>query len=252
MTPRASGRVLLAFLLLFLCASAFAGHRFNASAIAVSSGGHAAVASVALPSTGGDAGAATRDYDDGFVRFAEAQTAVHGSKDGNIAITATQTVITDLWLGHRVHVDRLVVRTNSRQAVDAAEASIDFEGSLIEGLSVDGAPVEVKLDTRWFAERPTLASVRASGVETIGAGVTCSAYGIASCGDGRRGIRIPELGFLRIAEVFVKEGARGITMLRLERTSRALRVRTNNEPPPPDDGDVSIGDNGSNGVPIWP
>ncbi|HYC89473.1 MAG TPA: hypothetical protein VEO54_09710 [Thermoanaerobaculia bacterium] len=232
----------------------FAGHRFNANAIAVSGGGRAAIASVALPPAGGDAAAVAHDYDDGFVRFASAQTAVHGSKEDGAAITATETVITNLWLSHRVHVDRLVVRTNSRQAAGAPEADIDFEGSRIEGLSIDGAPVDVTLDTRWFAERPTFAAVRAAGVEAIGAAVTCSAYETASCGEGRRGIRIPDLGFLTIAEIFVKEGARGITMLRLERTSRPVRrVRTHNEPPPPPgDGDVSIGDSASNGVPIWP
>ena len=65
-------------------------------------------------------------------------------------------------------------------------------------------------------------------------GITCSAYGTASCGDGRRGIRVPDLGYLTIGEVYVKNGTRSLEMLRLDRFApRTGRVRTLEEPPPP-------------------
>ncbi|HYC89474.1 MAG TPA: hypothetical protein VEO54_09715 [Thermoanaerobaculia bacterium] len=251
MTPRASGRALCAFLLLFLCASALAGHRFHASAFAVGGAEHPAVGSVALPSAGGLGEAVVRDYDDGFVRFAEARSAVRGTTEGIVAVTTTEIVITDLSLGNRVHVDRLVARTNSRHSADAPEGDIDFDGSTIEGLTIDGKRVDVTLDTRWFAEHPTFASVRATGVVPEGiAGITCSAYEAATCAAGRRGLRIPDLGFLTIGEVFVKNGMRSIEMLRLDRFStRPGRIRTLDGPPPPP---VVVAAIDSNGAPSWP
>ncbi|HVE70531.1 MAG TPA: hypothetical protein VNI54_04115 [Thermoanaerobaculia bacterium] len=242
-----SRRFVVPFLSLLLCASASAGHRFSASATAVSGEHRTAVASVALPPSGGDAANVVRDYDDGLVRFAEATTAVHGAREGDVAFTSTSTEIRDVWIAGRIHVDRLVVRTNARQHVEDAEASIDFEGSLIEGLSIDGKGVEVGLDTQFFAKHPTFASL-GGGADFM----NCSAYAVATCHGGLRGIRIPDLGFLSIGDVFIKNGARSISMLRLHPMPRSRRVRTNDDPPPPDPGPVTIGDSGSNGVPIWP
>jgi hypothetical protein len=175
---------------------------------------------------------------------------VRGTKEGIAAVTTTEIVITDLFLGDRVHVDRVVARTNSRHSVDALEADIDFEGSAIEGLTIDGKRVEVTLDTRWFAEHPTFDSVRATGVVPPDiAGITCSAYGNGSCGETRPGVRIPDLGFLTIGEVFVKNGTRSIEMLRLDRfTPRTGRIRTLDGPPPR----VVVAGGDSNGAPSWP
>ena len=243
-------RTLIASVLsLGLCASAFAGHRFSASATAVSGETRSAVASVALPPAGGDASNTVRDYDDGVVRFSEAITEVHGSREGDVALTTTKTEIRDVWITDRVHADRVVVRTNARQHVEDAEASIDFDGSRIDGLSIDGKGVDVTLDTQFFAKHPTFASL-GGGADFM----NCSAYAIATCHGGLRGIHIPNLGFLSIGEVFIKNGARSISMLRLipDRMS-PRRIRSNDDPPPPPaPGPVSVGDNGSNGVPIWP
>ncbi|HYC61315.1 MAG TPA: choice-of-anchor P family protein [Thermoanaerobaculia bacterium] len=222
---------------------AFAGHLFNANAIAISGGGHAAVASVALPHSGGTAESAIRAYDDGFVRFAEARSVVHGFKDGSVAVTTSEITIVDLWFGDRIHADRVVARTNARQSVDDAEANIDFEGSSIENLTVDGVAVATSLDTAFFSAHPTFASL---GVP--GSSVRCSANGRASCGVAPRGLLIRGLGVLSIGDVFVKNGARHIQMLHLDRRSREGRVRSD------DEGDLSVaaGSSGSNGVPIWP
>ena len=242
---------LLFVVLLFLCTSAFAGHRFHASAFAVAGEDRAAVASVALPSTGGVNESVVRDFKDGFVRFAEARTVVRGLKEGSVAVTTTEITITDLSLGDRVHVDRLVARTNGHQSPDMAEADIDFEGSALEGLTIDGTRVDVNLDTRWFAEHPTFAAVRAAGVEPPSGmpGITCSAYRVSSCGDGRHGIAIPDLGYLTIGEVHVKNGERSLEMLRLDRyTRRVGRVRTLTDTPPA----VVVGGVDGNGAPSWP
>ena len=247
-----SSRIALLFVLvLFLCTSAFGGHRFHASAFAVAGEDRSAVGSVALPSTGGVNETVVRDFDDGFVRFAEAHTVVRGVKEGLFAVTTTEIVITDLSFGDRVHVDRLVARTNSRQSMEMQEAAIDFDGSVLEGLRIDGKRVDVTLDTRWFAEHPTFVAVRATGVEPSAGmpGITCSAYETASCGDGRRGIRIPDFGYLTIGEVFVKNGTRSLEMLRLDRfTARPGRIRTLDSPPPP----IVAGGVEGNGSPLWP
>lgn len=240
----------LLFVVLFVCTSAFAGHRFHATAFAVAGDDRPAVGSVALPSTGGVTESVVRDFDDGFVRFAEARSVVRGVKEGIVAVTTTEITITDLTFGDRVHVERLVARTNSRQRVDAPEAEIDFEGSVLEGLSIDGKRIDVTLDTTWFAEHPTFASVRAAGIEPVTGmpGITCSAYGTASCGEGRRGIRIPDLGYLTIGEVYVKNGTRALEMLRLDDAPRKGRVRTLSDPQLP----VVAGGVEGNGSPLWP
>jgi hypothetical protein len=251
MKTRTSGPALLFIATLFLCTSAFAGHRFHASAFAVAGEDRSAVGAVALPSTGGMNETVVRDFDDGFVRFAEARSVVRGLKEGSVAVTTTEITILDLSFGDRVHVDRLVARTNSRQSVDMLEGTIDLDGSVLEGLSVDGKPVDVTLDTRWFAEHPTFASVRAAGIEPLAGmpSITCSAYATASCSEGRRGIRVPDLGFLTIGEVFVKNGARSLEMLRLDRfAKRSGRIRTLEDPPPP----IVVGAVEGNGSPLWP
>jgi len=242
---------LLLVVLLFISTSVFAEHHFHANAFAVGGEDRAAVASVALPSTGGLNESVVRDYNDGFVRFAEARSTVRGTKEGEVAVTATEIVITGLSLGDRVQVDRLIARTNSRQAVDEPEARIDFEGSVVEGLRIDGTTIDVPLDTRWFADHPTFAAVRATGVEPRSGmpGITCSAYRAASCGDGRHGIAIPDLGYLVIGDVHVKNGARSLEMLRLDRyTRRVGRIRALDTPPPP----VVVAGVEGNGTPIWP
>lgn len=246
--PSAGSALLFALL---VSTSAFAGHRFHATAFAVAGEDRAAVGSVALPSTGGVTENAVRDYDDGFVRFAEARSIVRGVKEGNVAVTTTEITITDLSFGERIRVERLVARTNGRQSVDAPEADIDFEGSVLEGLSIDGRRVDVVLDTRWFAEHPTFGSVRATGAEPPAGrpGITCSAYGSASCGEGRLGIRVADVGYLTIGEVYVKNGARSLEMLRLDRyTPRTGKVRTHEDPPP----SVVAGGVEGNGTPIFP
>ena len=244
------GRSVL-IVLLSVSTSAFAGHRFHASAFAVAGEDRTAVASVALPSTGGVNESVVRDFNDGFVRFAEARTVVRGLKEGNVAVTTTKIIITDLLLGDRVHVDRLVARTNGRQSPDMAEADIDFEGSALEGLTVDGTRVDVNLDTRWFAEHPTFASIRAAGFESPAgtATITCSAYERASCEEGPRVIRIAGLGSLTIGAVHVKNGTRALEMLRLDRSvTRPGRIRTLDDTPPP----LVIGGVEGNGTPVYP
>lgn len=242
---------LVLFFVLFACASASAGHRFHATAFAIAGDERSAVGSVALPSTGGVTESVVRDFDDGFVRFAEARSVVRGVREGSVAVTTTEITITGLSFGDRVHVDRLVARTNSRQSADAPEAAIDFEGSALEGLIIDGKHVDATLDTRWFAEHPTFASVRATGVEPVPGmpGITCSAYGAASCGEGRRGIRIPGFAYLTIGEVYVKNGTRSLEMLRLDPLPpRAGRIRTLGEETLP----VVAGGVEGNGTPIFP
>lgn len=125
---------------LFVCTSAFGGHRFHASAFAVAGEDRSAVGSVALPSTGGVTESVVRDYDDGFVRFAEARSVVRGVKEGNVAVTTTEITITDLSFGDRIYVDRLVARTNSRQSIDAPEATSTSKGpSWKDSASTTGA-----------------------------------------------------------------------------------------------------------------
>lgn len=239
-------RALVVFVLFLISATAFAGHRFSASAYAVSGGGKPSVAMVALPPAGGEESAVSGPYDDGFMRFAEARTLVRGVKEGVTAVTTTEVVLTDFHFGDRIHADRVIVRTNGRQDPDAAEAAITFEGSAIENLTIDGIAVNAALDTGYFDARPTFASLKAD-VVTHGGTVTCSAFNSASCGEGRRGIRVPGLGFLVIGEVFVKAGARHIEMLRLERSGRPGELRPNGEGAPP-----SAGGADSNGAPSWP
>jgi len=242
-SPRA-----LVVVVLLISTTAFAGHRFSASAYAVAGGGRPAVAMVGLPPAGGEESAVSGPYDDGFVRFAEARTFVRGVKEGSIAVTTTEVVLIDFSFGDRIHADRVIVRTNGRQDVDAAEPAITFEGSAIENLTIDGVAVNASLDTAYFDARPTFASLKAD-VATSGGTVTCSAFNSASCGEGRRGIRIAGLGFLVIGEVFVKEGARYIELLRLERNGRPGEARTT------DDGSIgprSAGYGGGNGAPSWP
>jgi hypothetical protein len=184
------------------------------------------------------------DYDDGFVRFAEARSLVRGVKEGAIAVTATEVTIVDLWFGDRIHADRVLMRTNSRQAVHDAEPSIDFNGSSIENLTVDGVSIDTSLDTAFFAAHPTFASL-----EVAGSNVQCSAYGRASCGVAARRVLVPGVGALAIGDVFVKNGARYIEMLRLDRKPREGRLCIESDD---DGGPVSAGGGDSNGVPIWP
>lgn len=239
-------RALVVVVLFLISATALAGHRFSASAYAAAGGGKPAVAMVALPPAGGEESAVAGPYDDGFVRFSEARTLVRGVKEGDIAVTTTEVVLIDFHLGDRIHADRVIVRTNGRQDVDAAEPAITFEGSAIENLTIDGVAMNALLDTAYFDARPTFASLKAD-VATHGGTVTCSAFNSASCGQGRRGIRIVGLGFLVIGEVFVKEGARYIEMLRLERGGRPGELR-----PTGDGGPSSAGWGGGNGAPSWP
>ena len=243
MTSRLA-RSLFVLLLTLVCTQAFAGHRFNASATAISGSGRTAVASVALPPSGGVAESVVHDYDDGFVRFAEARSFVRGVKEDAVAVTTTEVTIVDLWFSDRIHADRVVMRTNSRQAVHEAEPSIDFDGSAIENLTVDGVAIDTSLDTAFFAAHPTFASLAAAG-----SNVQCSAYGRASCGVAPRRVLVRGVGTLAIGDVFVKNGARYIEMLRLDRKPREGRLRVDGDD---DEGPVGAGDGGTNGVPIWP
>ena len=62
-------------------------------------------------------------------------------------------------------------------------------------------------------------------------------------------MRIPDLGFLTIGEMFVKNGARSLEMFRLERVvPRVGKIRTNDGPPPP----VVVGSVEGNGTPVYP
>ena len=237
-------RSLFVVLLTLICTHAFAGHRFNASATAISGSGRAAIASVALPPSGGVAESVVRDYDDGFVRFTVGRSLVRGVKEGAVAVTTTEVTIVDLWFGDRIHADRVVMRTNARQAVHDAEPSIDFEGSAIENLTVDGVAIDTSLDTAFFAAHPTFASLTAAESH-----IQCSAYGRASCGVAPRRVPVRGLGTLAIGDVFVKNGARYIEMLRLDRRPREGRLRVDGDD---DEGSVGAGDGGTNGAPTWP
>jgi hypothetical protein len=245
---------LFAVLLLIVSSAALAGHHFNANAIAVSGSSGSAIGSVALPASGGEASSIAGPYDDGTVRFAEARSVVRGLQEGNVAVTTTEVVLSDVTIGDRVHADRLIVRTTGRHAADAREAEIRFEGSAIENLTIDGAAVDAALDIAWFDAHPTFASVVATGVAPHAGGITCSAYGNASCPPSGRGIRIAGLGVLTIGRIFIKDGARNIQLLSLDRGLREGRIGTPRQDPDPAPWrpPVVVGSSDTNGAPVWP
>jgi hypothetical protein len=198
----------------------FAGHRFHASALALAGDGAAAVSSAVLPPGGGRSESIVDAYDDGFVRFGRAWSRVSGERQGGVAITVSEVVITDLDIGGRVHADRVIVRVHGAHRAGAAEAAIVFDGSRIDNLTVDGVRVQAQIDPSLYAARPTYAAMAAKARPLPGGLLTCTALGRGRCGagyGGEAGIPIPGLGMLYVGEVVAKPGWRRLDMLRFVR-----------------------------------
>ena len=211
------------------------------------------LASTALPITGGVASAREVNfkYRD-ILSFCNAETHLVGQETGEPGVhnTLTTTTIEGLNVMNVLMADRVVLRMASKHYMDQTEAVHTFVGSHIENLRIGGHPVDIKYDAEVLADWDTFSKAK-SGFQkrrpdrkdllehTLPMSIISTLSvppGMAS--EGNR-IDFPEFGSIYLGEVFIKEGQRRITMMRL---ALGCPVR----------GDICIADGDGNGQPINP
>jgi hypothetical protein len=179
------------------------------------------------------------------------------------ALTRVTSEVNNLAVIGRVTIGKLVMSLQARGA--GGEPCIRCEGSLLEGVAVDGYPVRITLATDFFCEHDTLTKLGAAAtaghnrhcffdggagaqhgfVHRTGTGKATLVTGMAWAGqahpeatiDGHC-ITVPDFGKVYFAELFVSAASRRLTMVRFQLGS-------------PDGGDASAGSGDTNGS-QWP
>jgi hypothetical protein len=211
-----------------------------------------ALASTALAITGGVA-VAREEYFKyrEILSFCSAETHLVGNagSEPGVHTTLTTTTIEGLNIMNVLMADRIVLRMSSRHFMDDTEASLTFVGSHIENLRIGGHPVDISYDAGVLADWDTFSKARDGFAKRFpnkkdpGATLPMSIVSAVSAPPGvtAEGNRLdfPEFGSVYLGEVFVKEGQRRITLMRV-----ALGCAVK--------GDVTIADGDGNGQPINP
>lgn len=210
------------------------------------------LASTALAVTGGVTSAreANFKYRD-ILSFSLAETHLEGNagSEPGVFTTLTTTTVENLNVRNVLMADRIVLRMSSRHFMDHSEPVFTFLGSQIENLRLGGSPVDIKNDGEVLAEWDTFSKARGGyrkrypARKDPGSTLPLSIIAAVSAPSGMvaEGNRIdfPDFGSIYLGEVFIKEGKRRLTMMRLALGS-------------PVRGDVTIADGDGNGAPIDP
>ena len=211
------------------------------------------IASTALAITGGVASARETNYKyRDILSFSLAETHLigHETTEQGVHNTLTTTTIEGLNVMNVLMADRIVLRMASRHFMDDAEAAHTFVGSHIENLRIGGHAVDINYDSSVLAEWDTFSKAKAGfqkrrpdrqdlASHTLPMSiVTAVSAPPGMVTEGNR-IDFPEFGSIYLGEVFIKDGQRRITMMRL---ALGCPVR----------GDVTIADGDGNGQPINP
>jgi hypothetical protein len=209
-----------------------------------------AQAGSALSITGGVASGRVENFRHrDIVSFSSAYTQVvgtEGSGEGDYT-TLTTATIEGLNIMGVLRADLVVARMALHHYMDGREASVLTIGSHIDGLKIAGHPVDLEHDPEILSTWDTFSKAadghRARGVRVAGDIIPCSMMRKVSSPPGltvdRHRIDFPEFGSIYLGEMFVKDGHRRLTMMRVE-----LGCST--------DGSVTIGDVDGNGTPAPP
>lgn len=220
-----------------------------------------AQASAALPTIGGHAESATENFRFlDYARFKHAHTHISGkrriSDSGDSYVTHVTSVIEDLDILGMVTAERIVSRLSSLHRVGDPEPHIIAEDSRFEGLRIDGQNVKVTLRHNLLVENKTAAEVigkgiasdkkngRIVGIDTKRQVAVCSLVDkietkLPGVDVRKHLIEVKNFGRIYLAELFIAEATRTLTMLRLDLGSPHVasitsgEVLSNGQPLPP-------------------
>lgn len=214
-----------------------------------------AQAATSLPTIGGHGHSRVEKFDiPRLVSFANAHTHVSGTwQDEEIVTTNATTKVEQLRILEVISADRVVARLTSEHKRKEKEGHIIALGSALENLRIGGYEVKVILRHEIFLDNKTFHDFQNQVTKDRQSGRMCVVEdGVALCslvdkietnlpGAKVEGhiLTVPHLGKIAFAEVFAEEGARTLTMMRLELGSpdaaRLLvsEARTNGKPMPP-------------------
>jgi hypothetical protein len=181
------------------------------------------VASLSLPVSGGYGSVQVSDYHyRKLITVKHAQTQVSGSqaKDGSYNTLIT-TTIEGLNVADMIHADRIVARITTHHDGGDGETSVVTAGSEFFKLRIAGEDVKFDLDHS-LTQHATFAEYKKNvkGFQESKGMIRCSL--IKNLGhsfadkEGRAVIQIPHFGTIYLGEVYMREGRRQLTMLRLE------------------------------------
>jgi len=220
-----------------------------------------AKAAMSLPQTGGFGSAAEPEYDfNGILKFKNASTQVSGSKgpDGSYNTLVT-TTIEDLNINNMVTAKRVIARLATVHDGKETETRVYPSGSEFVELRIGGHPVQVDLDIPLFTELHTVRALRDkytkdakfredaktrygwAGLDGQKPDTLPEPKGIVSCSLVKslrcdcpefdiqgHSVKVPNFGTIYLAEYWVKENSRKLTMMRFMLGS-------------PVEGDVTVG-----------
>jgi hypothetical protein len=205
---------------------------------------------VALPAIGGSGSVRIGPFSQRGISFREARSVVEGNTQKNPDGTTTYNTLTTVTIeGLNIHetvtADKVVARLTCEQSKRDADLPICPVGSYFVNLRIGDIPVKL---------RPKDHLCKAVGFAALGKGVasgqtmtslfqhesedgvrSLASAGLKPDGDDGCVIKVPGFGTVHIGEYLLTNGARRLTMLRLELGS-------------PIGGDVEVGGVGGNGT----
>lgn len=198
-------------------------------------------ASVALSQQGGEGYATVRNFNyKNIFSFDEASSYVTGSVDHGDHNTLAMVTVRNLNIANMVFADLLVCRVSSRHTPNLAEGDITFTGSRFDGLRIDGAQVDVKLDHDLFARYPTFERFAGMGDKeareiaprvqwdpegkvpqrngTITASLVGGLPNLERTGIKVNGysIQLDQFGTIHLGQIIMKPGYRRLSMIRFD------------------------------------
>src|SRR5581483_853891 len=228
-----------------------------------------AQAATSLPTIGGHAESTVENFRFlDYVQFKHAHTHISGKRrvgdSGDSYVTHASAVIEGLNILGTVTADRIVSRLTSVHKVGDPEPHIVAEDSRFEGLRIAGQDVKVTLRHKLLVENRTAADVigkgiasdkkngRMVGIDPKGRVAICSLVEkietkLPGVDAKKHLIEVKNFGRIYLAELFVEESTRTLTMLRLElgsphvATITAAETRSNGQPVPPSGPEVCRG-----------
>ena len=220
-----------------------------------------AQASAALPTIGGHAESASENFRFlDYVRFRHAHTHISGKKrisdSSESYVTHVTSVIEDLDILGMVQAERIIARLTSIHRVGDPEPHITADDSRFEGLRINNQNVKVTLRHNLLIENKTAADVigkgiasdkkngRMVGIDAERKVAVCSLVDkiqtkLPGVNAKKHLIEVKNFGRIYLAELFVAESTRTLTMLRLElgsphvATITSGEVLSNGQPLPP-------------------
>jgi len=212
-------------------------------------------AATSLPTIGGHGHVRVEKFDvPRLVSFTNAHTHVSGTwQDEETATTNATTQVEKLKILEVLTADRIVARLTSEHKHNEKEGHIIALGSTFDNLRIAGHEVKISLRHDLFLNNKTFDHLSKQVAKDRKSGRMCiTENGVALCslvekietdlpGAEIKGhtLRVPQFGTIAFAEIFAEEGARTLTMMRLELGSpdgallTVSEARTNGKPMPP-------------------